>query len=524
MDAELWAGIRRLYEVERLSKRAIGRRLGIHRKTVRAALESPGGWPQAEPRSSAKVSKLEPYKPVLTGRIKEYPELSGKKLLGEIKKLGYSGSYTILKRYLRLIRPGKAEVYLRLETLPGEFAQVDWAHVGKVPIGNSTRKVSAFVMVLSYSRMLYLEFTLSQCIEDFMQCHVNAFNYFGGVPKKINYDNLRSVVLHRVNREIKFNSKFMDFCGTYLFEPVPCGVRMAHEKGKVENGIKFVRSSLLAGFELVDYNRLKEEGRHWMDQEANTRIHGTTHERPIDRFEMEKRHLMPLPLKPYDCSITEPVQSTRQALIHFQANRYSVPSAFANRAGLTLKATAQTVFLYEGPRLITVHPRCYEKHRVIERPEHYAGLLEARKKARQSRLLESFLAISPLCPEYLKGLAQLEIHLPSHLDKILKLAGAYSRLEMTEAISHALKYNAFGASYIQNILHQQRAVKNLPKREPLVLLKKPEWAELTIEQTELSLYDELFEYRPDGQPPMNLEAPEPARGAPEDKDSSHEPK
>lgn len=218
MEAEIWGEIRRMHEIDHLSERTIAKRLGLHRKTVHKALESKESPPVPSPtRAVLKDSKLEPYKSYLGDRLKSYPELSAKKLLIEIKKQGYPGSYTILRVYLRTIRPKKTQVFLRLETLPGEFAQVDWANVGKIPIGNSTRKVSAFVMVLSYSRMIYLEFTLSQCIEDFMQCHVNAFHFFGGCPKKINYDNLGSVVVQRIKGEIKFNSKFLDLCGYYLW-------------------------------------------------------------------------------------------------------------------------------------------------------------------------------------------------------------------------------------------------------------------------------------------------------------------
>lgn len=246
MNSELWAEIRRLSAIEKLSKSAIAARLRIDRKTVRRALASeqtPG------PRAAApRPAKLDAFKSCLQSRLKEYPELSAAKLLLELKRMGYHGGYTQLKEYLATLRPKANQTYLRIETLPGEQAQVDWANCGSIRVGSALRKLSAFVMVLACSRMLYLEFTLSQCLEDFLAAHLNAFRFFGGIPKKILYDNLKTVVLSRVGRDIRFNPKFLDFAGYHLFEPVPCAPGKGNEKGKVENGIKYIRTSCLAGY------------------------------------------------------------------------------------------------------------------------------------------------------------------------------------------------------------------------------------------------------------------------------------
>ena len=497
MDAEVWATIRRLFEVEHLSKSAIARRLHVHRKTVRRALASVQGPPQTVRQPSQGQGKLDSYLDYLHRRVQEYQELSGSKLLREIRRLGYNGGYTILKEFLRTIRPEPPKAFLRIETQPGEFAQVDWANVGSIAIGNATRKVSCFVMVLSYSRMMYLEFTLSQCLEDFLAAHINAFRFFGGVPKKINYDNLKTVVLSRVGSDIRFHAKFMDFAGCYLFAPVPCGVRQAHEKGKVESGIKFVRSAFLAGRALLSLPALRRDAEAWLAQEANVRIHGTTRERPVDRFGAERLLLQPLPAADYDCSIVCTARASSQSLVNFQTNRYSVPSRWANKT-LTLKAQSQTVCLYEGPKLITTHPRSFEKYRVIENADHYAGLVAARKKAWAAKRVEEFLALSPECEAYLKGLVAAEVSLPAHLDKILELARDCGKEEVLAAVRRALEFGAFGAAYIHNIVLQRRHARGRSAPRPVVLSKKPEWAEVRVEETDLGLYDELFaEPKPD---------------------------
>lgn len=498
MDTELWATIRRLFETEKLSKTAIAARLRIHRQTVRRALASPNGPPADRRAPACEPGKVEAFDGYLRRRLQEYPELSGVKLLKEIRRMGYPGGYTILKEHLRTLRPEKPKAFLRLETQPGEFAQVDWANVGTIRIGNATRKLSCFVMVLSHSRMMYAELTLSQCLEDFLAAHVNAFHFFGGVTKKINYDNLKTVVLSRWGREIHFNPKFLDFAGCYLFEPVPCAVRAGWEKGKVESGIKYVRSSFLAGRQLLDLPTLRKDLAAWLEGEANVRIHGTTRERPLDRFAIEKPLLQSLPAFDYDCSIVVSARASRQSLAQFQTNCYSVPHAYADKT-LTLKATGQTVCLYAGAQLIATHPRSYEKYRVIENPDHYAGLLATRKKARSAKRVEEFLALGPACAEYLKGLTAAELNLPAHLDKILEGVRDFGKPETLAAIAHALQFGAYGAAYIRNIILQRRAALGQSAPRPVVLRKKPEWSQVAVEETDLGLYDELFADKKEGE-------------------------
>lgn len=491
METELWATIRRLAEVEKLSRSAIAARLRVHRQTVRRALSSTQGPPVDGRRPACRPGKVDSYEGYLRQRLREYPELSGAKLIKELRRMGYDGGYTILKEHLRTLRPEKPKAFLRLETQPGEFGQVDWANIGTIQIGNATRKLSCFVMVLSYSRMMYAELTLSQCLEDFLAAHVNAFRFFGGVPKKINYDNLKTVVLSRFGREIRFQSQFLDFSGSYLFEPVPCTVRAGWEKGKVESGIKYLRSSFLAGRPLLDLATLRRDIAVWLEGEANVRLHGTTRERPLDRFEIERPLLQSEPAGAYDCAIVRSLGATSQALVQFETNRYSVPDGSAEKT-LTLKATGQTICLYDGVQLLATHPRSYEKYRVIEKPEHYAGLLAKRKKARATKRVEEFLAMGPLCADYLKGLSAAELNLAAHLDKILECARDFGKAEALAGIARALQYGAFGAAYVRNIILQRRAERGQSAPRPVVLTKKPQWADVIVEQTDLGLYDDLF--------------------------------
>jgi transposase len=494
MTSELWAAIRRMFEIDKLSKSAIARRLSVHRWTVRRALSSQDGPPADAKRRPLPPPKLDPFKAYLAERLKDYPELSGHKLLQEIRGRGYPGGHSILREYLQTLRPARnPKAFLRLETQPAEFAQVDWAHCGTIIVGNAKRKLSCFVMVLSWSRMIYIEFTLSQTIEEFMTCHINAFDYFGGVPHKINYDNLKSVVLSRWGKNIRFQPRFIDFAGFYLFDPIPCNVRAAWEKGKVESAIRFVRSAFLEGREISSFAQLQKDAVDWMDNAANVRIHATTRERPVDRWEQERTQLYPVPSREFDTSLIRSVTATRQALVAFDANRYSVPHRLAG-ATLTLHAEKHVIHLFDDKgRQVAEHTRCYEKYRVIENSVHYEGLLSERKKARQTKRVEAFLALAPECAAYLKGLAATELHVPTHLDKMFDLMLRYGKPEVLSALIHALPYGAFGAHYIERIIHQRRAAQNTPEPQPISLIKKPELADITVEETDLALYDRLFE-------------------------------
>ena len=284
----------------------------------------------------------------------------------------------------------------------------------------------------------------------------------------------------------------MDFAGYYVFEPIPCNVRAGWEKGKVERAIGYVRTAFLAGRAVTSWAVLEKDARLWRDGEANVRVHGTTRERPQDRFEVEKPLLRPLPGALYDTRAVESVRSTRQALIHFDGNRYSVPGRQANKT-LTLKADAHELVIYEGSEERARHTRCYEKHRVIEDPAHIAGLLAEKKRARAAKTQEYLARVSPVGAAYLQGLVQTELHVPSHLNKIRDMIGLYGTTEVAGAIEHAMTFRAFGAGALQRIIVQKRAARNLPDPQPIVLTKKPDWNRIAVEQTDLSVYDQLFE-------------------------------
>ena len=288
MKIETWASIRHLYHVEKLRKKAIARQLGIDPKTVRRALKQETFSPTPPP---PRASKLDLFKDKIGELLNHYAMMSAVRIHEEIQKLGYSGGISILRDYLRPLR-FSPKTFLHIQTTPGEQAQVDWAYAGKI----ASQSVYCFIMVLSFSRMLYLEFFPSQTIEHFMTGHRRAFHFFQGIVKKIRYDNLSSVVLHRLGSAVQFNPRFLAFSAHYLFDPSPCNVKSPHEKGRVEKTIAYVKSNFLSARTFLSLTDLNHQAFAWRDQVANCRIHGTTGKRPIDLFdEQEKSLLIPLP-------------------------------------------------------------------------------------------------------------------------------------------------------------------------------------------------------------------------------------
>jgi transposase len=498
MTPEIWAEIRRLSKIEQLSVSEIARRVLLDRKTVRAALRSESG-PPVRQSAGSRPSQLDPYKPFIQKRLQEFPRISAVRLLRELKPMGYPGAITVLKDYLTTLRPRTQEAFFRIETAPGEQAQVDWANCGALRFGNTWRKLSVFVMVLAHSRMMYAEFSLSQCLEDFLAAHWRAFQFFGGIPKKCLYDNLRSVVLARVGTDIRFNPRFMEFAGVCLFEPVLCRPGHGNEKGKVENGIKYLQGSFLDGRDrTTPWPVWSSDLGTWLSQVANVRLHGTTRTRPIDRFELERPLLQALPTHEPDTSIVRSVQAASQCLVKFDGNRYSVPFQWVGKV-LTLKATRTDVQIFADTQRLALHARSFERGLVIENPAHYQGLLATKKAARAAKITDQFLALAHPSQEakvtldaYLQGLIHAELHVYHHLQKILEMAALYGRTEILQAITQALQFKAFGSSYLENIVTQQRALRGLKELTPIIIPAKPDWTRETIEEQDLGLYDDLF--------------------------------
>ena len=334
---------------------------------------------------------------------------------------------------------------------------------------------------------MYLEFTVSQKMEFFLACHENAFAAFGGCPTKIMVDNLKSAVLQRMVGEAPvFNPKYLDFSRHWGFEITPCNVRSGNEKGRVENGVGYVKKNLLAGLELADFAAMQPAATLWTDTIANVRIHGATHQRPIDRFEEERALLRPIKPVGYDLARVETVRASKQFRVPLDSNHYSVPARCAGKI-LTLKAYADRVCIYDANQLIARHPRSMDRHKDIEEPEHAKQLLAQRKRAREQHLLTRFLALSPRAQAYREGLETKRVNARVHLRKILALAELHGVDAVARALDDGLELQAFSSEYIANILAARRRIDHEPAA--LQLTRRADLLDLELPEPDLSIYD-----------------------------------
>ena len=228
IDYATFQRIQHLHRVEQLTVAQIAHAIALDARTVRRWLDEPRFRPRL---CGARPSKLDPYKAYIR-RLLEHHPYSAAQILNRLREAGYLGGATIVKDYLQRVRPVRAPAFLTLHFAPGECAQVDWGHYGSVNVGNTRRRLSFFVMVLCYSRLIYLEFTVSQTMEHFLGCHLNAFEFFAArIPARIMVDNLKSAVLQRsIGQPPVFNPRYADFARHHRFEIAPCNVGAGHEK------------------------------------------------------------------------------------------------------------------------------------------------------------------------------------------------------------------------------------------------------------------------------------------------------
>ena len=483
LDYEAFCQVRDHLGRQQLSVVQTARALGLDRRTV-------AKWAGAEQfRARAGVvraSKLDPFKGQIVRWLDTHP-YSAQQIFQRLREAGYTGGSTIVRAYVQRIRPRPAQAFLKLDFAAGEAAQVDWGEFGTIAVGSTQRRLSFFLMVLCHSRRMYLEFTVSQQMEFFLACHENAFAAFGGVPARIMVDNLKSAVLQRlVGAAPVFNPKYLDFSRHWGFEISPCNVRSGNEKGRVENGVGYVKKNFLAGLELADFAALPPAAALWLDTVANVRVHAATQQRPIERFEDERALLRRLNPAGFDLARICAVRATKQFRVPLDANHYSVPARYAGYR-LTLKAYAGRVCIYDGEHLVARHARSMDRHQDIEDPEHAQQLLMQRKSAREQRLLTQFLALSPRAGAYHEGLEAKRVNARVHLRKIVALAELHGSEAVARALDDGLELQAFSAEYIANILAARRHID--APLAALQLTRRADLLDLELPEPDLSIYD-----------------------------------
>jgi transposase len=483
---ETYCKIRLLHREQGLNFEQIGRELGLDPETVSKYARAE----RYERRSTTKgSSKLDPFKALITGWLDRHPYSIAQIFQRLRGQHGYDGGLSIVGDYVRTVRPARRPAFLTLAFEPGEAAQVDWGYGGAFPLESGSRRLSFFVMVLCYSRLVYVEFTLGEALEHFLECHQKAFEFFGGTPATVLIDNLKTGVLrHPLGEKAVFHPRYVELAAHYGFAPRACTVRQPHEKGRVENAVGYVKKNFLAGLELpTSLSALNTAARQWMDEVANVRIHGETRQQPRELFTREAEHLRALPPLPADTGVIRTVRATNRCRVVFETNRYSVPAIYASQR-LTMKVFADRLCLYHSHKLIATHPRSYHRHRDFENADHLKELIAQRRNAREARLLLVFYALSPRAEEYHRQLVERRLNPRTHLHKIVALADIYGREKVTRALEDAFAFEAFSSEYIANILEQRERLP--PQSSPLHLTRRADLLEVELEAADLRPYDQ----------------------------------
>lgn len=488
---EVKVRIRRLHFAEGWPVGTIAAQLGVHHEAVQRAIESAVGKPDR-----VRKSALDPFVPFVRDTLAQYPRLRSTRLFEMLGGRGYSGSAVQVRRLVRRLRPAPAsEAYHRLRTMPGEQAQADWGHFGTIKVGKGTRPLSVFVMVLSFSRAIDALFTLDQTLESFLRGHLHAFDYFGGAPRAILYDNLKSVVLERMGAAIHFHPRLLELAGHYHFAPRPCTPARGNEKGKVERQIRYLRDSFFAARSFRDVSDLNLQFARWRDEVAHQRRHPDEPQQTVGEVLAQERSLLlALPDHPLETTSMRVVRSGKSPYVRFDRNLYSIPAGLV-RKPLTLVADENEVRILDGSIVVARHARSYDTAAAEEDAAHIADLVKTKRAAASLKGRDRLRTSVPAAEALLVRLAERGEILGSHTQRLLRLLDDYGRDELAAAIDEALAKDALGAGSVAHILERRRKSRGRKPPMPLPLPDRPGVKELDITPHQLEDYDDIAQPR-----------------------------
>ena len=426
--AELEAKILRYFHVEKWLVGTIAEQLGVHHGTVDRVLSQAGLPKLARPH---RASLLDPYLPFVRTTLEQYPTLTASRLYAMVRERGYAGGEDHFRHLMLHYRPrALPEAYLRLKTLPGEQAQVDWGHFGKLTVGRAERPLMAFVMVLSWSRQILLRFFLDARMASFLRGHEAAFQAWGGLPRVLLYDNLKSAVLERQGDAIRFHPTLLAFAGHYRFEPRPVAVARGNEKGRVERAIRYVRDSFFAARTWRDLEDLNAQAEAWcLGQAADRRCPEDRTLSVREAFAQEQPRLLALPENPFASEERVEVKVGKTPYVRFDLNDYSLPFTHVQRQ-LSVVASPQEVRILDGAAVIARHPRSYDKGAQIEDEAHVAQLAARKRAARHHRGQDRLAQIAPNSRDLLMAAAERGENLGSLTAALLRLLDTYGASEL----------------------------------------------------------------------------------------------
>jgi transposase len=487
----LEAQILRYHHVEKWRVGTIAHQLGVHRDAVARVLAQAGVPHKTHP---LRPSRIEPYLPFVHQTLERFPQLTASRLYAMVRERGYDGGPDHFRHLIAQHRPRPvAEAFLRLRTLPGEQAQVDWGHFGHLTIGRARRPLMAFVMVLSFSRQIFLRFFLDARMENFLRGHVAAFEAWGGVPRVLLYDNLKSAVLERRADAIRFHPTLLEFAGHYRYEPRPVAVARGNEKGRVERAIRYVRDNFFAAREFTDLDELNAQATAWCEGQAADRP--CPEERTMSvraAFANERPSLLALPDNPFPTDERVEVSAGKTPYVRFDLNDYSIPHTHVRRR-LTVLASPQTVRVVDGTRLLADHPRSYDKGAQIEDPTHIENLVAHKRAARHHRGIDRLARAAPSSQRLLRQAGERGDNLGTLTAALLRLLDRFGAAELQAAIEEALSRGVPHPNAVRLTLERRREAAGLPPPVAVALPEHLKGRDAPVQPHALDTYDRLTE-------------------------------
>jgi transposase len=409
-------------------------------------------------------SSVEPYREVVTKLCREGVEIAA--IHQRLKERGYTGSYSSVYRFVRNLEPRTPDVTVRVETPPGEEAQVDFGYAGRMvdPETGKLRKTWVFVMTLSWSRHQYVEFVFDQKVETWLRLHRNAFAFFGGVPERVVIDNLKAGIIRACWHEPVAQQSYRECAEHYGFLISPCRPRTPRHKGKVEKGgVHYVKRNFLGGREPTTVTQANRDVRRWALTVAGDRVHGTTKERPLERFALERGALRPLPDTPYDMAVWKEVKLHRDCHLVFDQAYYSAPFRLVGQKLWVRGGSREVQIFTQDYQLVATHPRAQRPGRRQTRTDHLPphkvpGLMLTRAACRQQAS-----EIGPATGEVVEALLD---HRPEDrlrtAGRLLRLGDRFGPKRLEAACARALRFDDPAYMTIKRILEQGADLEERP--------------------------------------------------------------
>lgn len=493
--------ILRLYQIEHWFIGTIAAQLRIHHSTVSRVLAQ-AGVPVAPTTPHSSIA--DPYRAFMVETLTKYPTLRASRLHTMVRERGYPGGADHFRALVAQLRPRPAaEAYLRLRTLPGEQGQTDWAHFSKITVGRAVRPLMAFVMVLSYSRQLFLRFYLGAAMHYFIRGHVEAFAAFNAVPRVLLYDNLKSAVLERSGDAIRFHPTLLELAAHYRFEPRPVAVYRGNEKGRIERSIRYVRDAFFAARSFRDLADLNAQADAWCKGPAADRLCPPERTRTVrDVFEEERPRLLSLPDNPFPAEERLEVSVSKTPYARFDLNDYTVPHTHVRRT-LTVLATLDTVRILDGQALIATHVRSFDRGAQVEIPAHIEELIKRKRAARGHRAQDRLHHAAPAATQLFLRAAERGAHLGVLTRGLLTLLDTHGASALEAAIAAALAEDAAHLGAVRHFIDSHAHARG--QRPPLavVLPDDPRLQAINVRPQPLSDYEQLTSKETDHEPTDN---------------------